>query len=963
MKFEYPVDGISDPDQKLGCNNIVGTYPIGRLFNWHGGVHVAENSSSPIKAIADGTLIAYRIPNSALQVGESKYSNGFVLLQHEYKSPKGRKLVFYSLYSGLLSFSEMKANKRYPSLFHIKSTTVQGTEIKNGKIGENLRKKSRKESVIRLVENGSKVVVGDKFLDKYYEILKIDGKPVSDAIMWADSLPNLVDGVDAEMDKIISGNDFNKVVFVKVGQELGFAGTHGFKGNKTYKTAHVEVFTDKDPSEFLKGIEGDKDDVKDTKKFLKFAKGSKLSLKYPATFYANDEIQVLEFPEGENEEYCRIKLHKQIRIVLKADLKYTKGSEKKEDNKVIAAKYTPEKLENLNKVFNDTLQSTSEIEWIKSLPGEEEKREVSFCPPAGNHIYWVKKTELGVSEKPTAPISLSANLKSLFKNKPGNKTESELGEDYFVQSSQVKKVTQAGSDKFFYDIKTMTPVKDDKGFVRSTEVQGFIKSDDANISEVSAHDWTVFGFETFKDQEDEFVFNKTVEILKQENAPGFIKTVWKQIDKDGNKILSSKELASGLGDEFVVKKLSKMICYHTSEWGLKYSSLQSEIETLLDEGINKEENADKKNALNQKKDLTITNTKQKVDNLQFWSKVKVPIPKTTPEIPPDWIYDPIRNQSRKRYPWDRDFEYEQEEEEYTPFPISPKVYHFHPIAFVEQMRRMGGCCSAKMNKEELKTIAYDSKDSDIEKHLPGLNEAFKNNSINTCLRKVHFLAQIIHESARLSATKEGGVLDSDYGGFPGRGLIQITGESNYKAYQTFSGEDVTTSATNKAKLESSPHAANSAGWFWDKKAKLNDEADENDFIYITMKINGGLNGYNHRLEYLKKGFLTYYTNCNIKKEISTEYKFNESKAYDNPIYAFAWGLWHDPDLEKTGCTKDKDEALKGYNRLINLTDSNYKIKNRYLIHKMSEFSDLKDTEDKVKVREAAQKRINKLNEN
>ncbi|PKQ61437.1 hypothetical protein BZG02_15910 [Labilibaculum filiforme] len=75
-------------------------------------------------------------------------------------------------------------------------------------------------------------------------------------------------------------------------------------------------------------------------------------------------------------------------------------------------------------------------------------------------------------------------------------------------------------------------------------------------------------------------------------------------------------------------------------------------------------------------------------NLQFWSKVKISIPNKLSGMPADMIYDPIRNQSRKRYPWDRDFEYEQEEEEYTPFPISPKVYHFHPIAFVEQMRRM-----------------------------------------------------------------------------------------------------------------------------------------------------------------------------------------------------------------------------------------------------------------------------------
>ncbi|PKQ61188.1 hypothetical protein BZG01_19765 [Labilibaculum manganireducens] len=65
--------------------------------------------------------------------------------------------------------------------------------------------------------------------------------------------------------------------------------------------------------------------------------------------------------------------------------------------------------------------------------------------------------------------------------------------------------------------------------------------------------------------------------------------------------------------------------------------------------------------------------------------------KTSPEVPDDCIYDPILNQSRKRYPWKRDFEYDQEEkeeEEYTPFPISNKVYHFHPVAFVEQMRRM-----------------------------------------------------------------------------------------------------------------------------------------------------------------------------------------------------------------------------------------------------------------------------------
>ena len=281
--------------------------------------------------------------------------------------------------------------------------------------------------------------------------------------------------------------------------------------------------------------------------------------------------------------------------------------------------------------------------------------------------------------------------------------------------------------------------------------------------------------------------------------------------------------------------------------------------------------------------------------------------------------------------------------------------------------KANSCCESDLTKEQIKKIAIHATDANIEEHLKGINESFKDNEINTCLRKIHYLAQLIHESGSFKYTEEIGASETDYGGFKGRGLIQLTNKDNYKAYGDFVGEDVTSSQENKEKLEEDPHAAKSAGWFWGQKAKLNDEADNNDFILITRIINGGFNGYNDRLKYVKKGFEELYNSCSNKKEEKTEYKFKDSAAYDDKRASFAWGLWHDPDLGKAGCTKDKTKALEGYERFIELTDSTYSKKDWYGIKSISEFSSIKKStgegESKkyyVKVREAAELRIKEL---
>lgn len=131
MKFVYPVNPKNGNDKKLfylkGASNRTGYYPIGRMNTWHGGIHYEGNN--PIKAIADGKIIAYRVPRKYLEDAtnfKGKYSNGFVLIQHDYVSPMEQKMTFYSLYNHLSSFEEMQS-KIFPKIYMIDSYEVSHT--------------------------------------------------------------------------------------------------------------------------------------------------------------------------------------------------------------------------------------------------------------------------------------------------------------------------------------------------------------------------------------------------------------------------------------------------------------------------------------------------------------------------------------------------------------------------------------------------------------------------------------------------------------------------------------------------------------------------------------------------------------------------------------------------------------------------------------------------------------------
>ena len=85
--------------------------------------------------------------------------------------------------------------------------------------------------------------------------------------------------------------------------------------------------------------------------------------------------------------------------------------------------------------------------------------------------------------------------------------------------------------------------------------------------------------------------------------------------------------------------------------------------------------------------------------------------------------------------------------------------------------------------------------------------------------------------------------------YRGRGIIMTTGKSNYKEFSEYSGID----AVNNPDLLSTDIsvAIQSAVWFWNKN-NLNKYCDKNDFIGLTKRINGGLNGLADREDKLRK---------------------------------------------------------------------------------------------------------------
>ncbi len=136
--------------------------------------------------------------------------------------------------------------------------------------------------------------------------------------------------------------------------------------------------------------------------------------------------------------------------------------------------------------------------------------------------------------------------------------------------------------------------------------------------------------------------------------------------------------------------------------------------------------------------------------------------------------------------------------------------------------------------------------------------------INTPERLRHFTAQMGHESGGFRHLKElggrsyfkryegrkdiGNTSPGDGYKYRGRGIIQLTGKSNYKTYGNKLGIDL----VNKPELASNPDiAVKVAARYWKDKG-LNKLADKGNMRGITKRINGGYNGLRDRQNIYRK---------------------------------------------------------------------------------------------------------------
>lgn len=149
----------------------------------------------------------------------------------------------------------------------------------------------------------------------------------------------------------------------------------------------------------------------------------------------------------------------------------------------------------------------------------------------------------------------------------------------------------------------------------------------------------------------------------------------------------------------------------------------------------------------------------------------------------------------------------------------------------------------------------------VDRFLVFINRYAPEFGITTSLRMAHYLAQVAHESAELKYTKElasgaeyegrkdlGNTSRGDGVRYKGRGLIQLTGKANYKAYKEYCGFDV---VAKPELLEQPLGATRSSMWYWQTHG-LNALADKDDIKAVTRRINGGYNGFADREKYLMR---------------------------------------------------------------------------------------------------------------
>ncbi|ELU51582.1 hypothetical protein [Vibrio campbellii] len=284
-----------------------GRYLIGQGYGWHSGVHLTSKmlpwgkGLRPIQAMLDGKIVAFRIHSdyqvATYQDQEFKYSNNFVLIEHEVENPEDSEDVFkfYTLYMHLAPPSDIGANSSITTRYRLqearnvrtfkhsdvptnsgakKQSMSKGTlleylyaeekETHPYQIGKNTYKMIK----CRVVENGESPSGGEKAmlnkivwfasgLNSDFDILEdssaVLSEPVSEPKWMSDNAAMIRDGSVVSLLPIL----FKDGIKVSAGEDIGYMGLHEYSNDaigtkKDDNRVHIEMFSFDEPPEFFK---------------------------------------------------------------------------------------------------------------------------------------------------------------------------------------------------------------------------------------------------------------------------------------------------------------------------------------------------------------------------------------------------------------------------------------------------------------------------------------------------------------------------------------------------------------------------------------------------------------------------------------------------------------------------------------------------------------------------------------
>ncbi|WP_152224120.1 hypothetical protein [Pseudomonas sp. SCB32] len=842
--WSHPFGSKADPIQQLThlASAQAGYFPIGRNGLWHGGVHfdagtagaVRPEGQSYVRCLADGEVIAYRIPEKTPETtfhpapGKTKpvpFASGFVLVRHRLEAPKieGKgtppSLIFYSLYMHLADWASYQADIRRerpafwpesPQL-RVKAANKDPRLNHPDELGLNLRHLPSHGKIIGFLPHGATVTVSGT--GDYRKVEGIKG-PVD-----LQNPDGSLRGYVSQSGLQASGGGYRVI-------------SNELKVFTDGNAASAQIFKLPKGTELTLSSEGAFCKLESVTQYVHFTslervrtpeRGKVVVLDRPVPIKAGQLIGHLGPYQDCRDEHSQEKLHLEVFACENVETFFKNSRE--------WAKDLPEKEKTWLKLEKGTKAVTHQDSYSTATP------------PNFSHDHSLSSAPL------LLPRSMLEGLAKDRKIKVPANEHSRAKTWYRLENLILGADRKVLPDVWVCDEEGTTP----SPWVSPWSWDGYevIYNNDPPQNALSYFLFNLGDY--FNEQE----LDQWKPLADASDKGPVRQRLFDIIDANRDGKIEAQEVQLALGIPAYAQSISQLVIHYESEWYYQKRKWDALDKVLGHTGSTPI--------------LNWVAEKTRIKELSWWGEVA----------------------------------------ERGILTRGGEAYFLHPL-WLNGVFLTECACGRDITKEELKKISPGTSDDVIDANLSSINQGFNQFHITTCRQKAHFLAQVLHESDKLYATREYGGESKSYAPWFGRGFLQLTLEENYKNYGVYIGEDVTSSDTARDKLTKPPHSALSAFWFYAEHKKLIGISEHDDLNMITARINGGFNGYNDRLKYFKSASMVLGGAHLSKLEASGQFPFDTSAIYKNKIYSLAWGIWHDPVRTEHGVTKDRHKALAGY---------------------------------------------------